>query len=222
MAIIKFKRGLKENLPLLDAGEPAFTTDTKELFIGDGLTNNQILGTPGPTGPIGPIGQSGPQGATGATGPMPTISGTSNTSLTIGLGIQSLNASPPSLDIGNNQFISLVYDSSHWMCGTVISFNDSVLVADITGMSGNGTFNSWNISLSSAQGPPSTISIGSVSKLPAGSSPVVSNSGTASTAVLNFGIPAGDPGQSALANIDGGNATSNFGGIAAIDLGGSH
>jgi hypothetical protein len=36
---IQIKRGLKGNLPILDAGEPAFTTDTKEFFIGDGSTN---------------------------------------------------------------------------------------------------------------------------------------------------------------------------------------
>ncbi|OOM69664.1 hypothetical protein [Clostridium sp. BL-8] len=36
---IQIKRGLKANLPILDAGEPAFTTDTKEFFVGDGKSN---------------------------------------------------------------------------------------------------------------------------------------------------------------------------------------
>ena len=36
---IQIKRGLKAKLPLLNAGEPAFTTDTKEFFIGDGSSN---------------------------------------------------------------------------------------------------------------------------------------------------------------------------------------
>lgn len=31
---IKIKRGLKSNLPILELGELAFTTDTQELFIG--------------------------------------------------------------------------------------------------------------------------------------------------------------------------------------------
>jgi hypothetical protein len=31
---IKVKRGLKADLPVLDIGEMAFCTDTKELFIG--------------------------------------------------------------------------------------------------------------------------------------------------------------------------------------------
>lgn len=36
---IQIKRGLKEKLPTLAEGEPAFTTDTKEFFIGDGSNN---------------------------------------------------------------------------------------------------------------------------------------------------------------------------------------
>ena len=37
--IIKVKRGLKINLPLLLAGEMGFCTDTKEMFVGDGASN---------------------------------------------------------------------------------------------------------------------------------------------------------------------------------------
>ena len=36
---ILIKHGLKENLPALAAGEMAFTTDSHELFIGDGVEN---------------------------------------------------------------------------------------------------------------------------------------------------------------------------------------
>ena len=36
---IQIKRGLKANLPVLNEGEPAFTTDTKEFFVGDGTNN---------------------------------------------------------------------------------------------------------------------------------------------------------------------------------------
>ncbi len=42
MSNIQFKRGVKANLPTLSVGEPAFTTDTKEFFIGDGTTNIKI------------------------------------------------------------------------------------------------------------------------------------------------------------------------------------
>ena len=40
---IQIKRGLRTNLPTLDNGEPGFCTDTKEVFIGDGSNNYQIL-----------------------------------------------------------------------------------------------------------------------------------------------------------------------------------
>ena len=36
---IKFKRGAKANLPTLSAGEPAFTTDTNDMYIGNGTSN---------------------------------------------------------------------------------------------------------------------------------------------------------------------------------------
>lgn len=36
---IQLKRGNKSKMPILAVGEPAFSTDTKELFIGDGSTN---------------------------------------------------------------------------------------------------------------------------------------------------------------------------------------
>lgn len=42
---IQLKRGLKANLPVLSVGEPAFTTDTKEVFIGNGTGNTQVATT---------------------------------------------------------------------------------------------------------------------------------------------------------------------------------
>jgi len=41
---IQIKRGISANLPNLLEGEPAFTTDTKEFFIGTGSENIQITG----------------------------------------------------------------------------------------------------------------------------------------------------------------------------------
>lgn len=40
--IIQIKRGLKANLPLLLAGEMAFCTDTKEIYVGDGESNHLV------------------------------------------------------------------------------------------------------------------------------------------------------------------------------------
>lgn len=39
---IKIRRGGVANLPNLEIGEPAFTTDTKELFIGSNTGNVKI------------------------------------------------------------------------------------------------------------------------------------------------------------------------------------
>jgi len=42
MALIKIKRGQEANLPILNEGEFAFTTDTHKVFIGDGTNNHRI------------------------------------------------------------------------------------------------------------------------------------------------------------------------------------
>lgn len=39
---IQLRRGNAANLPTLDAGEPAFTLDTRRLYVGDGSSNVQI------------------------------------------------------------------------------------------------------------------------------------------------------------------------------------
>lgn len=42
--LIQFNRGTEAGIPTLSAGEPAFTTDTYKLFVGDGTTNHEIAG----------------------------------------------------------------------------------------------------------------------------------------------------------------------------------
>jgi len=42
---IKIKRGTKVQLPALELAEPGFTTDTKELYVGDGIGNVKIGGS---------------------------------------------------------------------------------------------------------------------------------------------------------------------------------
>ena len=45
--VIQFKRGLLANLPGLKGGEPGFTTDSKDLYVGldETLANNQFVGS---------------------------------------------------------------------------------------------------------------------------------------------------------------------------------
>ena len=47
---IQIKRGIFVDLPILDSGEPAFCTDNKHLYIGDGL-NNYLINYTHPTYP---------------------------------------------------------------------------------------------------------------------------------------------------------------------------
>lgn len=49
--------------------------------------------------------------------------------------------------------------------------------------------------LTGPQGDASTVTVGTITTLPAGSDATVTNSGTASAAILNFGIPRGEKGD---------------------------
>jgi len=40
--LIQFKRGNEVDLPVLEPGEPAFTTDTEKLYIGTGSENTLV------------------------------------------------------------------------------------------------------------------------------------------------------------------------------------
>ena len=40
---IRFKKGTTTNLPTLNQGEPAYCTDTDQVFIGDGSQNHELL-----------------------------------------------------------------------------------------------------------------------------------------------------------------------------------
>ena len=45
--VLQFKRGVLANLPALRAGEPGFTTDSYDLYVGIDSTsaNNQLVGS---------------------------------------------------------------------------------------------------------------------------------------------------------------------------------
>lgn len=66
---IRIKRGQSATLPLLAAGEPAFTLDTHQFFVGTGDENCEI-GCVGPQGPPGRDGRDGLNGRDGEPGPM--------------------------------------------------------------------------------------------------------------------------------------------------------
>ena len=70
---LALKRGTDEQrrATILAEGEPCWTTDLHELWIGDGETAGgiKVEGVDGATGPSGPAGPQGPAGPAGPTGP---------------------------------------------------------------------------------------------------------------------------------------------------------
>ena len=62
-----------------------------------------------------------------------------------------------------------------------------------------GLPNPETVNVKGAQGEAATVQVGTTTTLPAGSQATVNNSGTSEEAVLNFGIPTGQPGADGLA-----------------------
>jgi len=133
-------------------------------YIGTtGATGATGLGAPGATGEIGSTGATGAigatgatgLGATGATGPGDKFSTTSSTSLTISIASKTLT-------IGLNlsyipaQTIIISYDGSNYMDGEVTSYDSAtgVMIANVTSITGTGTYSSWYVNLSGAVGLP--------------------------------------------------------------------
>ncbi len=128
-----------------------------------GATGAGTTGATGVDGPIGATGATGPEGATGigatgATG-VAGVAGdkyttSSSDTLTIALGSQSLTVGT-GLALSIGQTIIIANSSSNKMEGTVTSYNSvtGALVANITSITGSGSFSSWAVSLSGAPGP---------------------------------------------------------------------
>lgn len=68
-------------------------------------------------------------------------------------------------------------------------------------------------------GQAATVNVGTVSSLPPGSQPVVTNSGTNSAAVFNFGIPQGQPGTNGTNGTNGQAATIQVGTTTTLPAG---
>ena len=106
---LQFRRGTDaERTTITPAeGEPIWTTDTNQLYIGNAITAGGVFVTgTGPTGPTGPAGTTGATGPTGNTGPTgPAGEGSTSTFEYIQLGTGTykmfIGQSP---DPFNNQF----------------------------------------------------------------------------------------------------------------------
>ncbi len=148
-------------------------------------------GNPGPAGATGSPGPAGPQGATGAQG----AAGPQGPAGATG------PAGAPGINFRGG-----------WMAGTHYLLNDAVTFAGSSylalqqnsGQEPDVAPQSWAVLAqaggSGAQGPAgptgasATVTIGTVSTLPAGSAATVTNSGSSTAAVLNFAIPQGAAG----------------------------
>ena len=132
------------------------------------------VGATGPQGPQGPQGQQGPQGPQGPQGQQ-GIKGNDGAAATINVGTTSTG------NPGTNASVSNVGTSSAAVLNFTIPRGDKGDKGD-TGATG-------------AAGASATVTAGTTSTLPSGSSATVTNSGTSSAAVFNFGIPKGDKGD---------------------------
>jgi hypothetical protein len=130
-------------------------------------------GSQGPAGPAGAPGSQGPAGPTGATG-------------------------APGMNFRGQWSPAVFYSLND-----AVSFDGSTYLALASGSNQQPDQNAqaWTvIAQAGSQGPTgpagtaATLSIGTVSTLPAGSSATVANSGTPQDAILNFGIPQGATG----------------------------
>lgn len=98
---------------------------------------------------IGIGGDKGDQGIQGPTGASyPTTSLTSNS---IGLGAKSFTVGS-GLAYQPNDWILITKDAVNYMIGTVTTYSGTSLVANITIISGSGTYATWTIDLSGSPG----------------------------------------------------------------------
>lgn len=166
----------------LPAGSPASVTNsgtTSDAVLNFGIPQGQ-QGIQGPTGPVGPAGSDG-ENAVAALTPR---------------GDYTASAEPAYVV---NDYVS--YNGNSYACKA----DNPTNAAPTTGGSDDPF---WQLmALQGAKGTAgtaATIEVGTVETLSPGSQATVTNVGTTSAAILNFGLPQGQPG------ISGGSASNNF------------
>lgn len=137
--------------------------------------------------------------------------GTSTTSLTVGVGDQVLTTTAGlPLYVGQKVLVVATANTDVYMYGKVKTYSSTSLTVTVSEVSGSGTYASWNIcptgpkgatgaqGAQGSQGVPgswATVAVGTVTTLPAGSGATITNIGTSTAAVFDFGIPKGDTGD---------------------------
>ena len=117
-----------------------------------GPTGSQgITGNTGPTGPIGPQGNTGATGPTGSTGLPGDIFATSSTtsvnlsSITIGSEVSL--STETGLAYTKVQDILIASGLTNYFNAQIISYIGATLNVSVTGVTGSGTWNNWEINL---------------------------------------------------------------------------
>ena len=199
-------------------GESAFQLATDQGFSGS-LSSwlASLVGPIGPQGPSGDTGATGPQGATGqqgnvgaagAQGPKGDTgatgaagatgaTGAPGSAATVAIGTVTTGAA------GSNATVTNTGTSS----AAVFNFSIPQGPTGATGVTG-AQGPAGPTGATGAQGPAgngsnATIAVHSVTALAAGATPTVSNSGTATNALLDFGIPAGATGAQGTTGASG-------------------
>jgi hypothetical protein len=161
-------------------------TQKQQHIVASGIGGLRgLTGPQGPQGPQGEQGEQGPQGQTGATGPQGPqgpqgIQGPQGPQGETGAAATISVGSTSTLPAGSSATVTNSGTSS----AAVFNFGIPQGAKGDTGPAGSD----------GADGAAATIAVGTTTTLPAGSSATVTNSGTSSAAVFDFGIPKGDDG----------------------------
>jgi hypothetical protein len=224
---LKFNRGLSAGLPSLAVGEPAFTTDTHQLYVGSGSGNINITGATGATGAAGADGFPGGYtfqmtwrsgtGASGSTGEFKynnatVASVTSLYSAKTDRSSSSLTAVLNNIVRGDYIKVWKVSDQTKWAVFAVTSSTDNTTyqTLGVTYVAANSTFSDTDvIAFSICKAGPSGAIGGVVGTTPSVSSSTgLRTSGTPATIAMATGsddesgvitcTPGGSPATSAL------------------------
>lgn len=148
--------------------------------------NLNVAGSQGAAGPAGPTGPAGPPG--------PGYQATSTDSVSIGTGSKSFTVQAGlAYSAGARARAASSASPTNWMEGAVTSYSGTTLTLNVDATNGSGSYSSWNINLSGAQGAQ-----GPIGPPGSGTTVAVQDEGsniTPARSVLNFvgaGVTAAD------------------------------
>lgn len=191
MAQFKVIRGTETNITAraVSDGQLLFTTDSGKIYLDNDTTREEMVGTQGPKGDKGDKGDTGATGATGATGPTGPVGPA---------GLTWQGAWSSTTAYAKDDAVSY-NGSTYFAINASTNKEPDTDTTDWAPMALEGT--------KGADGTAATVTVGTVTAGAAGSTPIVSNSGSANAAVLNFTIPVGKDGT------DGTNGTNGADGL---------